>query len=78
MIYYNFLMRQLLFSTVCPSVRKLLLFKDICPVFKPIALANQFDDFTLVEQPIQLRRCKNLVAKHLCPLFRAFIGRNDE
>ena len=65
-------------STIDPSFRRLLLIKNGCTVFEPVALASEFNDFALVEQPVKQRRRKNFVAKHLCPLFRAFIGRNDE
>jgi len=36
----------MLFSTVGPSFRRLVLIKDCCPVFEPGAFASKFDDFT--------------------------------
>ena len=42
----------MLFSTVGPSFGRLLLFEDSCPVFEPVALSCEFNDFAFVEQPI--------------------------
>jgi len=55
-----------------------LLFEDDCPVFEPVAFSGQFDDFAFVGQTIRQCRSKNLVTRHLCPLFRFCVGGNDE
>lgn len=45
---------------VGPSFRRLMWIEDAFTVFELVALAGKFNDFALVEQPIQQSCCRNL------------------